>query len=255
MASPVIPNCVQIRLLWASEGNLAINVLNAEAGAGVLVNQALANTVGSAIKSAFTSNLAAHYTGNTGLVRIGLRDMRQPNQAEFLDTTTATAGTGVGEPLPAATAMCLTLRTAKTGKSFTGRIYLPAMTEGDNTGLGVALAAAATAAVAFLNAVSAALASANLFLAVASRASELIRTVRTIFFDDGTQESKTISEVKRKDAQLTRVTSILSRTSGWESQRRRGNGRGTVPGLLTPVAMVEIGQPNTAIAGTVRAAR
>lgn len=235
-ASKIIPNGVQVRLLWAHQGALAVNVLNAQAGAGVIVNQALANSVGSAIKSAFSTNLGAHYNSSTGLIRVGLRDMRAENMAEFLDTGAASLGTAVTDSTPLATAMCLTLRTAKSGKSFRGRVYLPGMVETDNTLAGQILTAAATAAVAFIQAIQAALTAAQLTLAVASRASELITLVRNIFHSDGTQTSKTLSTTVAKAAQLTPVTSVESRTSQWESQRRRANGRGVPPSLFGSVA-------------------
>lgn len=236
--SPVIPNCVQIRLLWVSNGQLAINVLNAQAGAGVVVNQALANSLGSAIKSAFGTNLAAQYTATTALTRVGVRDMRQANQAEFLDVSPAQPGTAVGDALPNSTSLMLTMRTALSGKSFRGRIYLPGMAETANINQGEIASAASNAALAFIAALQAALTAANLILAIASRAAELTTLVRTVFHNDGTQTSKTVSTTKAKAATLTPVTAVSQRTSLWESQRRRSNGRGGQVSLLTPVAAI-----------------
>jgi len=236
MASPVIPNCIQIRLLWTVDANLAINVLNTSHAGTVPVNQALANSLGASIKTAFTNNLALHYRSSAALQRIGVRDMSAPNQPEFLDTNPGVGGTGVGDSLPANVAMCITHRTAKSGKSFRGRTYLPAMIETVNGPGGTADPAAATAALAFFTAVGAAFVSAGLKFAIASRAADRETLTRTTFFDDGSQQVDVLSETKRKDASLTDVTSSSSRTGQWESQRRRGNGRGLPPALLTSVA-------------------
>lgn len=236
--SPIIPNCVQVRLLFTNQGSLAINVLNCEVGSGIVVDQTLANSVGSAIKSAFGTHLGGHYNTSTGLVKVGVRNMRLANQAEFLDTGATAGGTVTGDCLPLSSSMAITHRTAQSGKSFRGRTYLPAMLEADNGGGGSALQAAATAAIAFIDAVRAALGTLGLFLAVASRASELITLVRTTFHSDGTQTAKLLSTTKQKQAQVTRVVASEVRTLGWESQRRRANGRGVPPALFGGVASV-----------------
>ena len=115
---PVIPNCIQVRLIWTINGQLAINVLNAVATGTVTVNQTLANTVGGSIKTAFQTNLAALITVGNSLAKVGLRDLRSLNLAEFLDTGGASPGASAGDPLPGQTALCITLRTAQSGKSF-----------------------------------------------------------------------------------------------------------------------------------------
>ena len=238
--SSVIPNCVQVRLLYYNTGALAVNVLNAVVSGSVTVNQALANTLGSAIKSAFSTNVAAHYNTSFVLVRVGVRDMRGENLPEFLDTNATVAGTGVADALPLSTAMNLTLRTGKSGKSFRGRIYLPGMTESDNTPAGGISTAAATAGLAFISGIQAAMTGSGLTLGVASRASEMTTIVKNVFHADGSSSTKTLSTTKAKSAQITPVTSVESRTASWETQRRRGNGRGVPPSALGSVLSVQL---------------
>jgi hypothetical protein len=231
--SSVIPNCVQVRLLYLNNGALAINVLNAVVTGSVTVNQALANSLGSAIKSAFTTNVGTHYNTSFVLVRVGVRDMRGENLPEFLDTNAVAAGTGIADALPLSTAMALTLRTAKSGKSFRGRIYLPGMTEAENTPGGGIDAAASAAGVAFVAGVQAAMTGQGLQLGVASRAAELTTIVKNVFHNDGTSSTTTLSTTQAKPAQITPVVSVESRTASWETQRRRGNGRGVPPSMLS----------------------
>jgi hypothetical protein len=238
--SPVIANCVEVRLLWNYAGALAVNVLHAQAAAGVVVNQALANTVGAAIKTAFQSNLATHCNTNTDLVRVGVRDLRAPAQAEYLDAGAATPGTSVGEPLPPQIALNVTLRTAQAGKSYRGRVYLGGFTETDNELAGSATPALSTAAVAFIQAVSGALTSSQLTLAVAGHERERYVDNRTIFHSDGTTTVKEIGKGSAGAAHIAPVTLVQSRQNNWETQRRRGNGRGALPTLLNPIAEAQL---------------
>jgi hypothetical protein len=236
--SPVIANCVQIRLLYNIANSLAINVLNARAAAGVVVNQALADTLGSAIKTSWTTNLAPLTGTNSGLTRVGVRDLRVPNAAEFLDTGAGGIGTGVGDSLPASVCLCLTLRTAQAGKSFRGRMYISGFTEAHNVVLGVGDQAAATAAVGFANAIKANMTASQLTWAVASRPAEAYTVVKTTTHADGTTTAKTITRVTAKSGGLADITAVSSRDLNWESQRRRTNSRGAVPVLINEVAGV-----------------
>ena len=90
-------------------------------------------------------------------------------QVEFLDTGAQASGVGVTEPLPAAVALCVTLRTAGAGKRFRGRIYVPGWSEAQNDANGLTASTASTAAVAFINAINTGLTPSNLALGVLSR--------------------------------------------------------------------------------------
>jgi hypothetical protein len=215
--SPVIANTVEVRLLWALAGNGAINVLHATSPT-VPVNQALANTLGAAIKSAFTANLGPMFNSGSGLIRVGVRDLRIEHAAEFLDAGTSVVGSGVGDSLPSQVALCITLRTASAGKSFRGRVYLGGFIETENDAAGTALTVVSTT------------------FAVASRPAERTTLVETTFHNDGTTSTRTVTQSPARAGGSTPVTSISSRNSQWETQRRRTNGRGAVPTSLTAVA-------------------
>jgi len=237
MAIPlVIPNTVQVRLLWSLSGSLGINVLHAIAPGGYTVNQTTANTLGAAVKSAFSANLGATMNGSVAIVRVGLRDLRTANSAEFLDSGAAVGGTGTGDMLPASVASAVTLRTAKAGKSFTGRVYISGFIEAENDANGSTSSAAASAAVGFMVGVQSAMTASGLQLAVASRPSEEKIVVETTNHNDGTTTLRTLSHTTAKPGQSTPVTAVQSRTASWESQRRRTNGRGVAPAGLFPVA-------------------
>lgn len=229
-ASSTIPNCVQVRLLWALGTNGAVNVLNAIAPGGFVVNQAAANTLGAAIKGAYTTNWAPRNNTTVSLVRVGLRDRRIPNGTEFLDQGAAAAGTNATDVLlPVQDAFLITLRTAFSGKSFRGRIYLPGLTEAENIGGGNANSTTETSALAFITGIQSALTASGLSLGVASRGADAAVATLTTTHQDGSTTNKTLYRVKDKSAQINAVTVVQSRNLSIETQRRRNNGRGSLP--------------------------
>lgn len=170
MPALLIPNTVMVRLLWASPTHRPVNVLGALKTGTVTVNQALANTVGTAIKAAFTSSGQAAVVGTAvSLVNIGLRDISTINLAEFLDSGAAVPGTATGSLLPPQTALVSTLRTANAGRSYRGRVYLMGYVSTGMDALGASSVAARTAASNFVNAINTALQASAMQLAVMSR--------------------------------------------------------------------------------------
>lgn len=242
MAIPlVIPNAAQVRLMWTFQGELAVNVLGASITAPPTFNQALAESLGSAIKTAATTHLGLLMAASVSLVRVGVRDLRTANQPEFRDTGAAAAMSGTGDPLPRGVAACMTLRTDKSGKSFRGRVYLGGFTENQSDTNGIQAVGVGTGGAAFLNAVDTALAGQGMQLAVLSRPSERITIVKTTFHADGTTSSETLSSQQARSGQATEVKAIESRSANWEYQRRRGNTRGGSVALLTPNAVAFTG--------------
>jgi hypothetical protein len=237
--SPVIANTIEVRLLGVVANAGAINVLHAIATGGITVNQALANTLGAAIKSAWTANMAP-LCASANLTRVGIRDLRTANQAEYLDVGALVPASGVGDALPGQIAVCVTLRTAQAGKSFRGRVYLGGWSEAENDTTGNTVQAASTAAVNFISAVSSAMTASGLTLAVASRPAERYTVVKTTFHNDGTTTLRTITQGPARAGGSVPVTVVQSRNNGWETQRRRNNGRGASPSLLTPAAEIHL---------------
>lgn len=206
MPQLVVPGAGQLRLIWALGGQLyALNVMGVVNAGSVAITQALTNTIGTAIKSSFTSSgLVASIHSTVTLANIGLRDIRTANTAEFLDTGGAVAGTMTGDLLPPQIALCITLRTAQAGRSFRGRSYIPGFGEGQNTAAGVSQGA--SGAVAFITAIKANLISSGLDLGVLSRPAPDSSPPRAGF--------------------ITTVTSVVARDLVWDTQRRRA-----VPGI------------------------
>lgn len=241
MAAPnFLTGSAFLKLYWSTNAQLAMNVLGVVVTGNPTFDQALANTLGTAVKTAYTTNLATSQAPTASLVRVGIRDYRTANRPEFRDANAAVSGSAAGDALPSQVALCISLRTASTGKSGRGRVYLPGWSEAFNVANGIASAGIATAAVTFIQAIDTALKSNGMALGVLSRPAERQTIVRTTFHNDGTSTVDTLSNVSQKAGQVLPVTLIESRNTNWETQRRRGNQRGAVPSTLFPVASVTL---------------
>jgi hypothetical protein len=194
MTSLVVPGAVQVRLHWTMNGADAYNVIGGSVGGGFANSQAVADALDAAIKGHLTSTgLAALLAATTSLVSVGIRDIRVANEAEFVGSNAAVPGTGGGNPLPNEVAATVTLRTARAGKSFRGRMYFGGFIVGENTGTGQISAALNTTLVSFVQAMN----------------------------NDMSAQGITPAIVSRKLLVATPVTGVITRDTLWDSQRRR----------------------------------
>lgn len=223
MPKLVVANAAQLRLIWGLNTNVfaAINVLGVSKPAGITITQTLANTIGAAVRAALSSSgLAAELHTATSLNKVGLRDISAPNLTEFFDTGAAVPGTATGDVLPRQTALVVTLRTAKAGASFRGRVYIGGFSElANQTGANAAPTTTAACG-AFVSAVKAALVTNGMDLGIVARPSEARVETVTVTHPDGTTSSKTKSHPARPGG-VTPVTTVEVRNAVWDSQRRR----------------------------------
>jgi len=229
-----VVGAAQLRLIYALgplEG--AVNVLGLVVSGNPTIDQALANLIGADVKGAFTTHLAPVVGTTVNLARVGIRDLRTDNQPEFRDTAPAVPGTATGDLLPKGAALVVTQRTAKSGKSFRGRVYLPGFTETNNDATGSTIAAASTAAINFISAIYSALGPRGFSGGVISRPAEAYVITKTTTHSNGTTTTETLSRVTAKSGQVTPVTAWETRNARWEYQRRRDNGRTISPTLLS----------------------
>lgn len=225
MALPVVvPNAVRVTLYFNFNGELAVNVYGARIISG-LIDQARAEAVGGAIKAAFTAQ-AATFATTTSLLKVGLRDIRSANMPEFRDSGAATVGTSPGDALPRNVAAVVTLRTALSGKRYRGRSYIGGFTENENTASGQISAALQASLVSWVSGVSGAMQANQLQMGVVSVPAERKVVTETVHHADGTTSVETVSDTPARAGLITDVNVIESRNTLWESQRRRGNGRG-----------------------------
>ena len=196
----VVPNAALCRLIWNNGGvPSAVNVLGVVNNGNTAITQTLTNTVGAAIKAAYTSSgFAALNNTAISLANVGLRDIRTANQPEFLDAGAAVPGTSANGLLPLNASLVVTLRTARAGRSFRGRVFTWGWTIASNTSSGTAVAGSLTSAKAWIDAINTALAASGFALGVVSRTT----------------------------SQINQVTVTQVRDAVWDTQRRRA-----VPGI------------------------
>lgn len=221
MAKLVVPNAALVTLRWNQGTTVFYNVLGAFAPGTTTINQALANTLSSAVMSAFTGGtLISQLHTTTALGKVSIRDIRNPDLPDLVGSATGAVGTGTGDPLPLGNSICVTLRTAGAGASKRGRVYIGGLTETANDTTGKIGAAANTAAVAFITAIGSAMTSNGLSLAVVSRPAERVQTVVTTYHADGTTDVKTSTSSARTGG-VTTVSLVEARNTNWDTQRRR----------------------------------
>lgn len=172
MPSLVVPNSALVKLVWGSAtGNVSVNVIGYSKAAGFTIDQSVADAVKARIHTVFaTSGLQPLIPTGLGLNTVSIRDISSPNLPEFTGAGARIAGTAAaGKILPPQVAVCVTLRTARAGKSYRGRVYLGSWHDSVLDASGAATAAATTAAQSFIDLIRQNAGNASLGLAIVSR--------------------------------------------------------------------------------------
>lgn len=207
-----VPNGVQIRLLWSIGGTpWAVNVLGARNDAQVAVTQAMADSLGTAIKGAFgtTGGIGSHIGATTTLEKVGVRNVNVVSQPEFLDAGAAVPGTSAVKTLPPQVALVITFRTALVGPDNRGRMYLGGFDEASSDGA-TANADTVTDALAFGNAIKNAINGVGLVHAILQRA-----------LPQRTDANGNV--LPPRPANTVPITVVQMRDARWDTQRRRNN--------------------------------
>lgn len=133
-----IPNCCEITLVWnIAASKLARNVLHGSYTGGFPGTVAQANSILAGLNSgAQWTALALQFATSTALAQVTLRDLNTENTPVIASTGAAAAGTGGAIAVPDEVAVAITHRTAKAGRAFRGRSFIPgwstAAVGGDN---------------------------------------------------------------------------------------------------------------------------
>lgn len=216
-----VDNAGLLTLTWFNATTVFKNVLGVNVPAGKVIDQTVANALDTAIKGGFTSSaLISKISPTVSLSSVGIRDIRTTNNAEFIGSGAAVAGTGTGDPLPLQNATVVTLRTARAGRSFRGRVYLSGFTETENTTSGAVNSASNVAAVAFITSIQTALSNNGMNLAIVSRPAEKVTTTVETTHADGTT-STIVHTTGPRAGGTQNVTLIQSRNAIWDTQRKR----------------------------------
>jgi hypothetical protein len=203
MPALVVPNTVQVRLIWRAGGvQYAVNVIHFRNQGAVAVNQTLANQLATEVATAWGLAVGASglINSSTAIDQVRVRDINSANQPEFTAQVTGANGNGTSEILPRQVALVVTLRTALAGRSYRGRVYVPGFAEAANDSTGRAVIAAQGIAEGLVNNIRSGFAGRGLLMGVVStRANKAPRPTNII----------------------TDVTTAATRDGVWDNQRRR----------------------------------
>lgn len=210
-----VPLGVEVKLIWGWQGApYAINVLHFRNTPATPIDQIRANAIDTLIKGQYSgasSQGSVNHTGVT-LIAVHTRDMRDNTNIEWVGAGSAVPGTATGDPLPAAVSFVQTLKTAKRGRSYQGRIYAWGFTEASNDVLGGVVAATQSAVATFWAGI----------LSNMSSQQNMQQCVLSRF----TTPPGASAPVERDPPELTTVTAIVQRDTRWDYQRRRA-----IPGI------------------------
>lgn len=204
----VSPNT--IRVLWhcSTHGRPQLYVTHALYTTAGPLNPNIGETIWSAFKTNFgTADLIAFHTGFS-MTGVGVIDLRSPNNPEQTSTSAAITGTSLNLPMADQVCCVVTLRTAFTGRSFRGRVFVFGWSEDNMTATGAVADTAATVAESLVTAMQAGIAAAGAQLAI--RSPEL-----------PARPSKPGGELPAKPFAITPVTQIVVRDRIWDTNRRR----------------------------------
>lgn len=210
-----MPNCpttqaetLEINLDWRLGAKTVKNVLHARIPGTFTPTSTIADSITTAMDSLVTSSgLRAFLASTTRLPFASLRDLRTPNNALIEGTVSPTLGTGVTDALPHQIAAVVTLRTAKAGRSFRGRTYLPGFDEAANDVNGAIGDTTRTALDAF----------AAGFLTVINHDSMQLVVWNRPVIDRAPGANCAVL----RPGSIENVTSAIIRDNRWDSQRRR----------------------------------
>jgi hypothetical protein len=206
----VIPNCIQVRLVWTlANGKTVYNVLHGSVAGGFSATTTVAEAVFTAIKAAAGwTSLKANINSGVSLAGVDLRDLRTAQQPIVASTSGASAGTGAGTALPPGDALVVTLRTALAGRNARGRAYIPGFDSTAMAAGGVAASGTVTNATSFMTAVQTALGASSITLALANPARQAYT-------------GSTGATHPARAATVLAVTGIVTRNNVFDHQRRR----------------------------------
>lgn len=129
MPFQAVPNGIQAKLLMTQNGVRMVNIWNIDNLVAVTPG-ALAN-VGNIIDAWLTSDYSILMSTSVKYDQIIVTDLSVPNGGQDIRVPTTPNGANGTAVIGGNTAMVASLRTAKTGRNFRGRTYMPGLQQGD----------------------------------------------------------------------------------------------------------------------------
>lgn len=167
----IIPNCVQVVLVWSTAGGTFHNVVHGLTTTQGPLNPALATNIFAALKAnaSMTAWMSTHVHTSVSFSGVTVKDLRAGNNPTLASSGTALTGAAAGTVVPYSNALVVTLRTQFSGRAWRGRVYLAGLVATDMQDARNWTGAAGTAAVALVNGIDAVLTTQQIPLALAQK--------------------------------------------------------------------------------------
>ena len=207
----IVPSCAQIVLIWFDEsGVTATNVLYGRYSGPFAGTVTQANGILTALTTGTPwTTLATFLPTATGLAFVSIRDVAVADQPVITSSLPGATGSSASAPLPAEVAACLTKRTALSGPSGRGRLYVPGLAT-NALGAGNVIAAGCVTALNNWGGTITGALNTQGYVHVLGLPARQAYTGSS-----GTQHPA-------RAATSVPVTSVACRDNHWDSQRRRG---------------------------------
>jgi hypothetical protein len=121
------PNTVKVVIIGVYDGQEVVNVLHYQKTSAVV--DADVDTIMNDVKTQFETYVVPLLSQSYGVVMYGAQDLTNANAPLHTHVNSpVVAGSVSNAPLPGNVAVCATKRTAHSGRSYRGRIYVPGIT-------------------------------------------------------------------------------------------------------------------------------
>lgn len=152
MAFQACPGVAEVVVHGTLDGENVYNVLHFKQTPATAWSAAALTTLATAVRAAWVTYILATVNVSYSVLEVSARDLdHEGGESGVAPISTATPGAILGDCLPNNVAVVCTLRTARVGRSYRGRMYIAGIAEADATRSRLVSAAATRFANVFAN--------------------------------------------------------------------------------------------------------
>lgn len=212
MAKLQVTGGAQFIIFWDVDGTECMTVLGGRSTGSGTVTPGTATAFATIVANAYNSTgMPGLQESSVSITKVSVRDVNVVNQVAYEASVTGAVGTGTtSQTLPRGAAVCVTHRTAKAGKSYRGRSYIPGFNEAQNEAGSAISAAAGLAAEQFIGVIHNNMSTTGFNHAVLSPALPERQTAGG-------------ETLPAKPSEATECVGTVNRNHTWASQRQRNH--------------------------------
>lgn len=129
------PGVAEVVVNYTLDGEPMVNVFHFRQTPPAPWSAANLVSLATGVRQAVNTHIMPQLSSAAAVTVVSARDLDSEGGAQGVaPVSTPFAGSKVGDCLPNNVALCITLRTARVGRSYRGRFYLPGIAESDSVG-------------------------------------------------------------------------------------------------------------------------